>query len=130
MSIAVHWKNQDQTVLQLDYAGPSLSWADYDAALEKSFRMIREVAHPVTVIHNAGRVTLPKGSVFQHLRRSVENAPGNVDKMLNVFQHPFTRGVASVVGRLAGADEGRFTIVSSLEEAYLLLHEQRSQIPQ
>jgi hypothetical protein len=41
MSIAVQWKNKDQTILQLDYAGASISWADYDAALEKSFRMVR-----------------------------------------------------------------------------------------
>jgi hypothetical protein len=84
----------------------------------------------VTIIYNAGRATLPKSAVFEHMLRSIENAPGNVDKMLSVAQHPLTRGVTSIVGRLAGADRERFAVVSTLDEAYRLLREQRSLILQ
>jgi len=114
--IKVYWANTDQTVVRLDYYDPIESWEEYEDASKESFAMVRTKPHKVHLIHNPGKTSMPGGNAFSHVRRVMDMAPANTDKVVMVIANPFARRMMELLLKISvGARNYHF--VQNIEEA-------------
>jgi hypothetical protein len=119
MPISVIWDNDEQTIIRLDYDEPVLSWSEYDSAVDESYQLVRKVTHPVDIIHNAGKVNMPKGSAFPHLQRAIRLQPANVKKIISVVSNLFARALLPII--IQHSVSRPITFAKSLDEARALI---------
>jgi hypothetical protein len=97
MPIHVVWDNPEKTIVRLDYEEPVSNWKVYDDAVDESYALARSVNHPVYVIHNAGRVNMPKGSAFPHIQRGVRLTPPNVVYAVPIVENMLARTILLII---------------------------------
>jgi len=97
MPIQVLWDNDEKTVVRLDYSEPVANWKVYDDAVDESYRLAETVSHPVHIIHNAGKVNMPKGSAFPHIQHGVRLMPPNVRYLVPIVENMFARTILLII---------------------------------
>jgi hypothetical protein len=119
MPIFVTWDNEEKTLIRLDYDEPVLSWAEYDSAVDQSYQLARDVTHPVAIIHNAGKVNMPKSSAFPHLQRAIRLQPENVQRIISVVNNLFARALLPII--IKHSMNHPISFAKSLDEARALV---------
>jgi hypothetical protein len=123
MSINVAWDDQAHTIIRLDYHEPVLSWAEYDAAVDKSYALAYAVGYPLAIIHNTGNVSMPPGSAFPHVQRAMRQVPENVLVTVTIVENAFARALLPFIIRPMIGTQLKFA--HSLDEARQIIADQR-----
>ena|SRR5689334_16474988 len=97
MPIHVMWDNPEKTIVRLDYEEPVSNWKVYDDAVDEAFTLARSVNDMVYVIHNAGKVNMPKGSAFPHIQRGVRLTPPNVVYSVPIVENMLARTILLII---------------------------------
>jgi len=97
MPIQVLWDNDEKMIVRLDYSEPVADWKVYDDGVDESFRLAATVNHPVYLIHNAGKVPMPKGSAFPHIQRAVRLTPPNVRFAVPIVENMLARTILLII---------------------------------
>lgn len=126
MNIQVSWLNAEQTVI-LAQTVRSWTWEDYYAAREQVNAQLNGVNHPVTLILNGNRYSLPSNALSNFGRYTWDNNTKIVQIIL-ASKGAFLHAMFQMYLRLFPKRQKRVMMVRSLEEAHQHLrgHHDRS----
>lgn len=118
--IQIYWLNDEQTILRLDYEAPITSWDEYQAAIDRSCEIAQQVSHPVSMIHNPGKIAMPSGNPIPQLKQADKKTPPNVDTIVMVINNRLAGRIIKTAIAIV-RPSNNYKIVQSIEEAEALL---------
>jgi hypothetical protein len=118
--IEVYWKDDSETIVQLDYYAPVVSWAE---AVDESVEMAKVKAYTVHFLHNPGNTPMPRGNPLTELRRAYRKMPPNTGRVVMVVNNTFAIHIVDLAVKILGMRRAR--LVASLEEAQRYLNAQQ-----
>lgn len=114
--IEVTWKNDEKTIIQLDYSNPINSWEEYQAAIDDAHRLAQSVKHSVMLLHNPNTTPMPAGNPIVQLRRAVAKTPDNVICIVMVITNRLARRMVDIALYIFNYPT-HYKMVESLAEA-------------
>jgi hypothetical protein len=121
--IEAYWADADETIVQLDYYAPVVSWAEYHQAVDESIEMAKVKTHAVHFLHNPGNTPMPRGNPLTELRRAYRKMPPNTGRIVMVVNNTFAIHIVDLAIKILGMR--RAHLVASLEEAQRYLNAQQ-----
>ncbi len=126
MGVSTQWDNEEKTVIRYVYEG-KWTWDEYYPEHQKAREMTKSVEHTVHVLVDVRNgALLPKGALT-HSRSALTNKPENEGITIIVGANLFIQVMANAVRRIYPEPFKQYRFVSTIEEAYALLAEQKEQ---
>ena len=127
MAINVSWVDQNKEIVLIKYE-KRWTWDEFQEKVDATNALISSVNYPVVLIHDTlqGSV-LPPGNIIAQGKMAFAGAADNVALIIVVVNSSMIQTFLSLVTQLIPSKHGQIIkIVSSLEEAYQLAQETRS----
>ena len=117
------WDNADKTVVRAELSG-DWTWDERAQSVREAVDMMRSVSHQVDLIaiHHNNRI--PSGAMLQG-RRLLNAMPDNWGFMV-IVSGGFIRSMIMLLKQVSGSQGERILVAASLEEARILLTQQRT----
>lgn len=96
--ITVHWDDDAQTIIRLDYSGNIDNWTEYRNAVQQGNEMALSKTGTVFFIHNPGKMKMPRnGNPVSEIRRAMQTVPPNVPVVVAVIENSFARSMVEAI---------------------------------
>ncbi len=125
MPITVAWDNEAKTIIRWDYVG-KWKWTEATDAFEDTIRMIHEVQHPVSLIHDLTQSAGVPGSALTNAYRFTSALPENWNISI-VDKSGFAETLLNIFRTLYKKLGERYRSAPTLEEARKLIAQHQAQ---
>ena len=123
MTYHISWDNAEKTICHLELSG-RWTWEEWVKGYNESYAMIRQVNHAVTLICSI-QDNIPKGNAIPHIKFVATNQPPTLQYTIIVNQvGAFFQELLNALQQQIGWNG--LDLVSTLEEAYQLIHHRRT----
>jgi hypothetical protein len=131
MTITLKWDNPEETILIIQYEKP-WTWAEFSRAYEDMFTYLNSVKHPVDMVFDIRNGGFPPPGAITRFRQVGQTEHPNGRRLVFVAPKLLSQFVNSTldilkIAYLGAFQSPKFLFVTSLEEARILLSEQKAQ---
>ncbi|NWF69552.1 MAG: hypothetical protein HXY40_10740 [Chloroflexi bacterium] len=128
MAVTIRWDNPQKTIMIYELIG-KWTWEEFYAAFESARAMIEALPHIVDFIccveAAPGPLYLPPNTLL-HIRGVYANSLPNAGITVVVGGDDLARSIFNILTRISPQIAQRFKLAASIEQAHLLLQQQRA----
>lgn len=131
MGILTRWDNREQTMILLEFES-EWTWADLEAAIEATDRLIVSVAHPVDILIDLEGSRIPRDflSAAQRLLDNPEPRPNEGRRIVIGVNGVMKAAYSAIQKAFGGKLNGRgILFASNLDDARIILRDLRASQP-
>ena len=99
MGVQVLWDNDEKTIACYNFSDP-WTWDEFHQAVTEMHKMVGSVTNKVDFIADMTKSHIAPGNALFHIRRAIQDAPGNSGLLVVVGGSAFVGAILKVVSRL------------------------------